>query len=136
MRTKIILIFLLGVVWIFPITRWSHTMSQVIKTDAEEQSIDSNNDVRWNVMVGSIYLIAAVAAIVGIFFLKPRVPMTWLGVITGICVAGLFNIFPCDGVVALFANPLFPTFLGFCVIGCVVISLIVGHRVSAKTSKE
>ncbi len=64
MRIKIILLFLLGAVWIFPITRWSHTMSQVMKTDAEEQSINSNDDVRWNVMVGSFYLIAAVATIV------------------------------------------------------------------------
>jgi hypothetical protein len=136
MRTKLILLFLLGAIWIFPITRWFHTMSQVMKVDAEEQSINSHNDVRWNVMVGSIYLIAAFATIAAIFFLKRGIPITWLGVITGICVAGLFNIFPCDGVIVLFANPLFPAFLGLCVIGCVVISLIVGHRVSTKISKE
>jgi hypothetical protein len=128
MRTKIIYLFLLGAIWMFPATRWSHTLSQVMKVDAEEQSINSNNDVRWNVIFGNSYLIAVVAAIVVICFLKPHVPLTWFGVVVGVCVAGIFHIFPRDGVIVLFANPLIPAFLGLCVAGCAVLSVIVGHR--------
>jgi hypothetical protein len=119
-------------VWIYPLIRLAQTLKTVLAADSEDQSINSSNDVRWNIMVSIGYLFCIVAGATSTWFIKSGKPSSWIGYISAILAGIFFCLMPFDGVIVHIVQPPLPIAAGLLCLICMGITWFCNSRPEGK----